>query len=500
MKRRFFCGAALAYATAAALPLRRAWGLADGAETPATRTDGKQIALAAKDVLDLRASLRGELLAPGEPGYDPARKIWNGDFDRRPALIARCVGAADIIQSLAFARAHRLPIAVRGGGHSLSGQSVCDDGLMIDLSRMKSVQVDPNTKQARLEAGVLLGEFDREAQFFGLATTAGTVSDTGAAGLTLGGGFGRLARKFGLACDNLEAAEIITPAGKMVRASEHENAELLWGLRGGGGNFGVVTSFEFRLHPIGPIMYGGQILFPIEQARQILKFFADYAREAPDELFADAGLQSLDSGAGVLGFDICYCGRIEDAERVLAPLRAAGKPLHDTLAPTPYVKLQSLGDAGNAPGRGYYERSGFIRRIEPALIDAVVARMQAPHPLNGAIAFVHQGGAMARVKPDATAFWHRDAQHTLLVDIDWDDPHDRATREAGIAWARETWSALESFTDGFYVNTVSTDDAHRRVLAAYGDNYARLVKLKDQYDPTNALRRNANIVPSAVQS
>jgi FAD/FMN-containing dehydrogenase len=491
MRRRSFCATALAYASVSALSHRRAW---------ASPTDGRQIVLAAADVLDLRGSLRGELIAPTDAGYEQARRVWNGDFDRRPALIARCVGAADVIQSLAFARAHQLPIAVRGGGHSLSGQSVCDDGLMIDLSRMRSVQVDPGTKSARLEAGVLLGEFDREAQFFGLATTAGTVSDTGAAGLTLGGGFGRLGRKFGLACDNLQAAEVVTPAGHVVRASEHENADLLWGLRGGGGNFGVVTSFEYRLHEIGPMMYGGVLLFPIEQARKVLTFFAQFAAEAPDELYADAGLETMQSGAGVLGFDICYCGPLKDAERVLAPLRAAGKPLRDTLAPTPYVKLQTLGDEGNAPGRGYYERSGFIRHLEPALIEAAVAHMEAPHPANGAIAFVHHGGAIGRVKPDATAFWHRNAQHSLIVDVDWDDPHDHAARESGIAWARETWRAVESFTDGFYVNTVSTDDAQRRVLAAYGDNYARLVKLKDQYDPTNLLRRNANVTPSAMKS
>jgi FAD/FMN-containing dehydrogenase len=495
MRRRSFCAAALGLASAAALVPRYILAATDGAEIPVVRGDGKAATLTAAEVSELRASLRGELLRPGEEGYDRARKLWNGAFDRHPALIARCAGAADVIQAVQFAKAHALLVAVRGGGHSLSGQSVCDGGLMIDLSRMKSVHVDPAGRIGRLEPGVLLGEFDREAQYFGLATTAGTVSHTGAAGLTLGGGFGRLARKYALACDNLVAAEVVTADGRLVRTSEHENPGLLWGLRGGGGNFGVVTSFEYQLHTVGPMLYGGVLAFPMAQAREVLTFFAGFADEAPDELNADCALASIPSVGGVLAFDLCYCGRAADAERVLAPLRRF-KPMRDAVGPAPYVQLQSGGDDANAAGRGYYERSGFLRHIEPALIDAVIARMQAPHPDNGEIVFVHHGGAIGRVKQDATAFWHRDARHTLLVDCDWDDPNDHAARDAAMAWSRETFHALEPFTDGFYVNTMAADDPQKRVRATYGNNYPMLVALKDRYDPTNLFRMNANVPPS----
>ncbi len=461
------------------------------------RNDGKQAVVPGSDIADLRGSLRGELLIPGATGYDQARKVWNGSFDRHPALIARCAGAADVVQAVKFAAAHSLLVAVRGGGHSLSGQSVCDGGLVIDLSRMRSVQVDPTAHTARLEPGVLLGEFDREAQSFGLVTTAGTVSHTGAAGLTLGGGFGRLARKFALACDNLTGAELVTADGRFVRASAHENPDLLWGLRGGGGNFGIVTSFEYQLHVAGPTMYGGAIAFPIAQARDILKFFNGYAADAPDELNADAALVMSPHGA-LLAFDICYCGPLKDAERVLAPLTQFRKPVMSQLGPAPYVQLQTSSDEADAVGRGYYERSGFIRSIEPDLIEATVARMEAPHSEPGAIIFVHHGGAISRVKPEATAFWHRDARHTVLVDVDWDDPTDHAARDANIAWARETWHMVEKFTDGFYVNTLAADDAHQRIRSTYGANYEKLVALKDKYDPTNLLRMNANVPPSKV--
>jgi len=271
------------------------------------RGDGKPGVLTGAEVGDLKGALRGQLLLASDAGYDQARRLWNGSFDRHPALIARCAGAADVMAAVSFARTHQLLLAVRGGGHSLSGQSACDGGLMIDLSLMKSVHVDPEARTARLEPGVLLGQFDREAQSFGLVTTAGTVSHTGAAGLTLGGGFGRLARKFALACDNLIAADVITAAGKYVRASTTENPELLWGLRGGGGNFGVVTSFEYQLHPAGPMMWGGDLEFDLAEAREILKFFQGFAAEAPDELHMDCGLATTPKG-GIVGFNVCYCG------------------------------------------------------------------------------------------------------------------------------------------------------------------------------------------------
>ncbi len=493
MRRRTFCATALALASVARLPCGR--GAAATADVPVIRGNGQQATLTSSEVSELRASLRGQLLLRGDAGYDQVRKVWNGSFDRRPALIARCAGPADVIQAVSFARAHDLLLAVRGGGHSLSGQSVCEGGLMIDLAPMRSVHVDPESRIARLEPGVLLGDFDREAQSFGLATTAGTVSHTGAAGLTLGGGFGRLARRYGLACDNLIAADVITADGKFVRTSEQRNPELLWGLRGGGGNFGIVTSLEYRLHEVGPLMYGGLIAFPLSKAREILKFFADFAATAPDELNADAEVVTTPAG-GLVGFDICYSGAPSRAQAVLSPLRRFAKPLSDELRPATYVQLQRSIDSGNEPGRAYYERSGFVRHLSPELIEAIVAQIEAPHPASGSLILVHHGGAIGRIQPQATAFWHRDARHSVIVGVDWDDPQDAAARDENIAWARQVWKKLEPFTDGFYVNTLATDDPHQRVRATYGENYPRLVALKDRYDPTNLFRMNANVPPS----
>jgi FAD/FMN-containing dehydrogenase len=496
MKRRTFCASALAAATC--WPLARAQAVASdtpaaGGAVAASGPAGKQISLSASDVADLRASLRGHLLLPGEGGYDSARRIWNGAFDRKPALIARCAGAADVSQAVNFGRDHGLLIAVRGGGHSLSGQSVCDGGLMIDLSPMQSVRVDPVARIARVEPGVLLADLDREAQAFGLATPAGTVSHTGAAGLTLGGGFGRIARKFGLACDNLIAADVVPANGKFVRTGEQENADLLWGLRGGGGNFGVVTSFEYRLHPLNPTVFGGVLIFPFADARALLTYFADFAADAPDELYTDAALTFGPGGQKVLVFDVSWCGSVESGERTLKTLREMRKPLMDRLGPVSYVALQASGDEANRAGRGYYEKSGFIGRITPALIDTAVGLFENAGLPNAAIAFVHHGGAISRVKPGATAFVHREAKHTVLIGADWDEPGEA---EANMAWARQAFKAFEPQTDGFYVNTMAADDSDRRVRGTYGDNYARLVALKNKYDPTNLFRLNANVKPS----
>jgi len=497
MKRRAFCASALALASTGTSSLRVLAASSVSSEIPIIRGDGKQATLTASDVADLKGTLRGELLLPSQSGYDQARKVWNGAFDRRPALIARCVGAADVTQAVTFARAHNLLVAVRGGGHSLSGQSVCDGGLVIDLSPMKSVHVDPIAHVARIEPGVLLGDFDREAQFFGLVTPAGTVSHTGAAGLTLGGGYGRLSRRFGLACDNLIGADVITADGRYVRASEQENPDLLWGLRGGGGNFGVVTSFEYRLHPVAPMMYGGRMMFSPKDTPDVLRFFAKFAADTPDELYIDGALVVVPNMGRVMVFDVCYSGAVQQAERVLEPLRHFRKPIQDGLAPTTYVTLQASGDGGSAAGRGYYERSGFLRGIEPGLIDASLAIMDEPGAV-GELVFWQHGGAASRVKPDATAVWHRDAARSLLVDADWDDPHDERARDTAMQWARATWHKLEPFTDGFYVNTMAGDDPHQRVRSTYGGNYPRLVKLKGQYDPTNLFRLNANVPPSST--
>jgi FAD/FMN-containing dehydrogenase len=494
MKRRDFCTSALAASASALLtsPLRAA----SSADIPAMSATGAQRVLRGQDVLDLRGALRGTLLTASDAGYDQARRIWNGVYDRRPALIARCTGAADVVQAVNFARANDVLVAVRGGGHSFSGQSVCDGGLMIDLSSMRSVRVDPVARTARVDGGALLGDLDRESQAFGLATPAGRVSHTGAAGLTLGGGFGRLTRRFGLTCDNLIAADVITADGRFVRASAQDNPELLWGLKGGGGNFGVVTSFEYRLHPAGPLMYGGAIAWPLSEARRLLRFYAELLESMPDPLFVDAVLTPLPKLGQVVLFSVCYSGPPEQAEEAVKPLRQQGKPLLDSLQPAPYVVLQTGNDAEAPYGRGNYERSGFLTRVSPELIDIAVERMEMPHPPGNRIILTGEcGGAFAKVARDATAFWNRDARSTVIVQGQWNDPRDQSAADAHMKWARETFGLLLPHTKGFYVNTVATDDTEARIRATYGDNYPRLVALKRRYDPGNLFRRNANISP-----
>jgi FAD/FMN-containing dehydrogenase len=494
MKRRAFCASAFSVLTAASVPWQRVLAAGGSAgEVPAMGAAGKPVVLKPSDMDDLRASLRGQLLVPGQDGYEAARHVWNGAFDRKPAVIVRVAGGADIRRAVQFARAHDLVVAVRGGGHSLSGQSVCDGGLMIDLSPMKSVRVDPNQMSARVEPGTLLGQFDREAQAYGLATTAGTVSHTGVAGLTLGGGFGRIARRFGLACDNLTGAEVITADGGFVRTSTKENPELLWGLCGGGGNFGIVTAFEYQLHKVEPMMMGGPLVFPYANARELLRSFADFINGASDECYVDVTFVPTPNGR-IIALDVCHSGSPAAAEKELAQLRKIGKPLQDGLQPTPYVKLQSAGDANFPHGRGYYIKSGFVHTITPKVIDTTVDYLDANPMPTGIVNFVHQGGAIGRVKPAATAFWHREASHSVMLIGFWDDPSASA---ATMQWARNGWKSIEPLTDGFYVNELAHDEPTRRVRSAYGDNYPRLVALKKRYDPKNVFRMNANILPEA---
>jgi FAD/FMN-containing dehydrogenase len=495
MKRRTFVSSAVSAGAMALLPARHL--LASTADTPAIGRTGKQLVLRGRDIDELRGSLRGQLLTASEEGYEQARRVWNGAFDRRPALIVRCAGASDVVQAVNFGRTQDLLIAVRAGGHSLSGQSVCDGGLMIDLSLMRGVRVDPVARTARVESGALLGDLDRESQAFGLATPAGRISHTGVAGLTLGGGFGRLTPRFGLSCDNLRAADVITASGAFVRTSANENRDLIWGLQGGGGNFGVVTSFEYQLHPVAPRMYGGVLLYPLARARELLRFLAEFSERKPEELFVDTMLASLPQVGKALAFSICYSGSPEKGEKVIEPLRQFG-PVVDALRPASYVQLQSSQDRGSLHGRGYYERSGFLTRIAPELIDAAVDCMESAEPPGARILFSGDcAGAFNRVARDATAFWNRDARSTLIVQGYWDDPRNAAVSEAHLRWARETFDRLSPHTKGFYVNTLAVDDPNQRVRATYGDNYARLVALKRKYDPTNLFRRNANIDPGA---
>ncbi len=481
--------------TAASFPYRRLLAAAPAADMPAVGLDGRAVTLKASDVDDLRAGLRGELITAGQPEYDTARRLWNPAFDKKPALIVRCVGAADVQRAVRFAAAHGVLTAVRGGGHSVSGQSGCDGGLVVDLSPMRAVEVDPLARTARVEGGALLGQLDRETLAFGLATPVGTVADTGVGGLTLGGGVGRIARTFGLTCDNLLAAELITADGRWVRASKTENADLLWALRGGGGNFGVVTTFTFRLHPVSPQMYGGRLVYPMDGARQLLRSFADFNASAPDELYID---MVLGTGAKAeqrfVAFSVCYCGPVSDAERVVGPLRKLGKPIKDELKPSLYTELQGSGDLRGVSPLGAYGKGGLVDGITPTLIDSMVGSAESAPFDNLLMWLQHQGGVISRVRPDATAYFNRQASHNVGVFEAWTMPtQDVALRTE---WVRNAWKQIEPQTHGQYVNLAATDDREARIHAAYGDNYPRLAALKKRYDPGNLFRLNANVKPA----
>jgi FAD/FMN-containing dehydrogenase len=445
--------------------------------------------------------IRGDILEPGDAGYDQARRVWNATVDRRPSAIVRCRGTADVIHAVNHARDHGLLLAVRCGGHSFAGKSVCDDGLVIDLSPMRGVWVSPDGTTARAQGGATWADFDHETQAFGLATTGGLISHTGVAGLTLGGGIGWLARKHGLACDNLLSAEVITAAGERVHASADEAADLYWGLRGGGGNFGVVTSFEFRLHPVGPELLGGMIMHPFEAAADGLRFYRDFAANAPDEVACYAMFARIpdvdpfpEAHRGRTGFVFAasYAGPLDEGERVLAPLRAFGKPILDALGPTPYTVLQQAFDEPQKPGNRWYGKSGFWEAMSDEAIDTLVAGVD---PLSGPMTMVffeRLGGALSRVPVDATAFPHRTAPFNFGITAGWTDPAEDAQH---IAWTRQLHASLSSYDRGVYVNYADEDESGN-TDAAYGPNYPRLVEVKNRWDPDNLFRMNMNVVPT----
>ena len=490
MKRRQFIGSGLALA--ASWPLRGFASVLTGlADLPAKSLTGGELMLRGSSIEQFAASLAGDLVLPGNDGYERARHIWNGMFDMRPALIARCTGASDVIQAVNFAREHQLLTAVRGGGHSFSGKSTCDGGLVIDLEPMRGVRVDPAARRAFLEAGSRLGQLDRETQAFGLATPAGTVADTGAAGLTLGGGFGRLGRRFGLTCDNLVGADVVTAAGKMVHVSESENADLLWGLRGGGGNFGVVTNFEYRLYPVGPIVLAGEIAWPIDQARDVLRYLVDSADSIPDELSLEAALVWTPDGKAIISVEACWSADHAAGEKALAPLRAFGKHVEDSIGPTPYVTLQSSGDARLPAGNFYYAKSGFLPKLDEAGIDLLLATfLEAKSKF---ILFVEPiGGAYRRVAVDATAFPNRREEFFVLMVSQWTA---RAESDRHLAELRASWKPIDGMTRGFYTNLADPDATSGAIRDNYGPNLPRLAALKAKYDPMNLFRLNANVPP-----
>jgi FAD/FMN-containing dehydrogenase len=441
----------------------------------------------------LRGRLDRRVLCPGEAGYDSARTVWNAMIDRRPAAIVRCTDVDDIMAALDIAYTRGLPVSVRGGGHSVAGHAVADGGLMLDLSPMKAIYVDPAACTVRAEAGVLWGELDRATLSLGLATTGGLVSTTGIAGLTLGGGLGWLMRRFGLACDNLLSADVVTAAGRAITASAQENADLSWGLRGGGGNFGVVTSFTYRLHPLDRVL-AGLVVYPYARARDVFAFHRDYAATAPDELVAHAALLTLPDLGPVAALLVCYSGSIEDGERALQPLRRFAPPVLDTIQPMPYTQLQRLYDEANAPGLHNYWKSSFLQdKLSDAAIETLVRGFgMVPSPRSNVLV-EHVGGAVRRVAGGETAFAYRDAEFDFLISAVWNSPAQTA---ANVAWARELFAALRpSLRERAYVNYLDAEDAGR-VQDAYGTaTYARLVALKNKYDPTNIFRFNQNIRP-----
>ena len=442
---------------------------------------------------EFKAGLRGQLLSPGDEGYDGARKLWNGMFDRRPALIARCAGAADVIRAVSFARDNRLAVAVRGGGHSFPGHSVCDGGLVIDLSAMKAIRVDLRTRTARAQAGVKWIEFDHETQAFGLATTGGTDADTGIAGLTLGGGLGWLSSKYGLTVDNLVSADVVTADGRLLTASATENQDLFWGLRGGSGNFGVVTSFEYQLHAVGPTILGGMVAYPLGRAKEVLRFYRQFAKAAPDDVTTYAAFVTPPGGETVAALFCCYCGPLDKGEEVIRPLRSLGSPVQDLLGPMPYVAQQRLFEGAFPAGSYYYAKAGSLADLTDEAIE-VFAEYAAtkPSPLSGVLVQTVCGAA-SRVDSDATAFPHRRLPYAPVIVSQW---LDAATSEKNVGWARDFWKALDPLAGGgVYVNDLSHDDADR-VRTAYGANYERLAALKKAYDPDNLFRLNPNITPA----
>ncbi len=467
-----------------------------------TTLDGSTKILENGDIDDLAAGLRGDLLGPESSGYDEARALWNGMIDRRPGLIAECAGAADVIRSVKFASAHGLLVSVLGAGHNIAGNATSDGGFMISLRKMNSVRVDPRARKAWAGPGTTLGQFDLETQAFGLATPVGINSTTGIGGLTLGGGFGWLSRKHGLTTDNLISVDVVTAAGEFLRASEEENSDLFWGIRGGGGNFGIVTSFEFQLHPVGPEVLSGMIVHPFADAGQVLRYYREFAAQAPDELTVWVVMRKAPPlpflpeevhGTEVLILACLYAGDMADGEKALQPLREFGSPIADVISPHKFTDFQMAFDPLLLEGQRNYWKSHDFLELSDDLLDAVLPFVAELPSESCEVFFAQMGGATNRVPPEATAYRHRDANFILNVHGRWENAGDD---DRCIAWTRDLFEATTPFaTGGVYVNFM-TEEEGARVQSAYGDGYARLAQLKAKYDPTNFFRLNQNIRPA----
>jgi FAD/FMN-containing dehydrogenase len=466
-----------------------------------TRSNG-EIILQEETVRKFKESLRGELIRTGDAGYDEARSIWNAMIDRRPALIASCLGVADVVTCVNFAREHGITLSIKGGGHNISGLAVSDGGLMLDMSRMRGVWVDPSVRTARAQGGCLLGDVDRETQVHRLATVLGFISNTGIAGLTLGGGFGYLTRRFGWTSDNVLSMDVVTADGRVLRASENENSDLFWALRGGGGNFGVVTSFEYRLFPVGPEIVAGAIAWPAEDARRVLDMYRSLTEQAPRELTCVAALRVAPPapwlakeiyGKPIVALFFCHTGTVSEGEKLAAPIKAFGSPVGDIIQRRSYASQQSLLDATQPKGRRYYWKSEYLPTLEPELLGKLINHaggMLSPHSV---ILLFQIDGELNRLSDAHSAVGNRTARSVFNVAASWEKVEDD---RANIEWARAAWRDLRRFsTGGTYVNFLTEEEGDERIRAAYGDNYQRLAEAKSKWDPNNLFRMNKNIAP-----
>ncbi len=465
-----------------------------------TLGDGTK-AISAEALQALRGTFRGPVLHRGDAGYEEARLVWNGMIDRQPALIVRCTGTADVCAAIAFVREHGLMSSVKGGGHNIAGLAICDGGVVIDMSLMRGVWVDVAARSAHAQAGCLLADVDRETQLHGLAAVLGFVSATGIAGLTTGGGYGYLTRRFGWTCDNVISMEVVMANGQVLRASESQNPELFWCLRGGSGNFGIVTSFEYRLHPVGPLVMGGAVAWRAEDAPQVLRFFREFSAAAPRELTCVALMRIAPPapwlpreihGKPMVAVFACHSGNADEAARAVAPLKAFGKPVADILVPRPYTQLQSLLDATQPKGRRYYWKSEYLGALQPAALDTMVAQAaQVPSPHSAMILF-QIGGALNDLPAGHSPAGNRDAMFNCNIASAWDSAADD---DVNIAWTRAAWQAMKPFsTGGAYLNFMTEDEGADRVLAAYGEPaLARLAAMKLKYDPHNLFRHTKSL-------
>jgi FAD/FMN-containing dehydrogenase len=464
---------------------------------------GREVDLTQEMLDGLRLRLRGPLLIPSEPGYTDSRTVWNAMIDRSPAIVVRCVGVSDVVECVRFARDHDLLLCIKGGGHNIAGLAVADGALMIDLSLMRGVWVDRDQRVAHARGGCLLGDVDRDTQLHGLAAVLGFVSQTGVAGLTLGGGIGYLTRRWGWTSDNVVGMDIVTADARVVHASDDENADLFWGLRGGGGNFGVAVGIDYTLHPIGPEIVGGPVAWAASEAPRVLELYRTMAEQAPPELTLVLFMRPAPPapwlpgevhGTPIVAILACHSGDPSEGEKAVAPIKAFGRPLGDALIRRPYVQMQSLLDATQPKGRRYYWKSEYLPRIEPALCEQVIehaAKIRSPH---SAVILFQMDGALNRLEAGHSAVGNRDARYLLNITASWDSPNDDAVHTE---WARAAWNDMKSFsTGGNYINFLTEDETPERVKAALGDSLKRLVEVKAKWDPMNVFRTNRNIAPA----